>query len=480
MTPSVEPHLFVILGATGDLTERKLLPAVAHLMTDGTLGHESVVLGVARDRDHDEESFRRWAREALADSGLTDEQTRAWCDDCIHYHSIGDAGEADYHRLADRVRAVEEEHGLPGNRIFYLALPPGAFPTTIEQLGQCELNGGPGWTRLVIEKPFGRDLESARELNALVHRHFEEDQVYRIDHYLGKETVQNLLVFRFANPIFESLWNRDRIASVHITVAEDLGVGDRAGYYDRAGALRDMVQNHLTQLLTLTAMEVPAAFDAAAIRTEKLKVLRNVEPIDPDRVVFGQYRAGSIDGEPTVSYLDEADVDDDSDTETFVALELAVANWRWQGVPFYLRTGKRLPRRLTRIVVGFHRPPVSLFEPYDHCRVTSNRLVISLQPDEGFSLGFEVKTPGEEIGLATQRLRFEYADAFGALPDAYETLLRDVGEGDQTLFVHADEVEAAWRLYTPLLERPKDVHAYTGGSWGPDRAEKLAHGWPIE
>ncbi len=469
----VQPHLFVILGATGDLTSRKLLPAVASLILRGALHGESVILGAGLGTEPGEAEYREWAERSLADRGLDGHDLREWCDDCLHYQPLGDGAADGYGSLADRIRRIESEHHLPGNRIFYLALPPAAFPGAIEALGAAGLNDGPGWTRIVIEKPFGRDLDSARALNALVHRFFDESQVYRIDHYLGKETVRNLLVFRFANPIFEALWNRDRVRSVHITVAESLGVGHRAGYYDHAGALRDMVQNHLTQLFTLTAMEAPATFDAAAIRAEKVKVLRTMDPVDPADVVFGQYDAGAVDGRKVPGYRAEPGVPSDSNTATFVALRLQLPNWRWQGVPFYLRTGKRLPRRLTRIVVTFHRPPIALFDRFAACDVRSNALEITLQPHEGFGIGFEVKRPGADIELASERLHFEYADAFGPLPEAYETLLYDVATGDQTLFVHAEEAEASWRLYAPVLDPAGAPQPYRAGSWGPARADRL-------
>ncbi|MEO7403717.1 MAG: glucose-6-phosphate dehydrogenase, partial [Burkholderiales bacterium] len=362
------------------------------------------------------------------------------------------------------------------NHVLYLALPPTAFSPTIEGLGRAGLHRSAGWTRLVIEKPFGHDLGSALTLNAHVHKYFDEAQVYRIDHYLGKETVQNLLAFRFGNALFESAWNRDHIKSVQIAVAEELGIEQRADYYEHTGALRDMVQNHLTQLLTLIAMEVPAAFEADSIRFEKVKVLRAVAPIGNHAVVFGQYAAGKLGRKKLSSYRDEPDVAARSKTETFVALRLELGNWRWQGVPFYLVTGKRLARRATEITIKFRSPPVALFRSLDGCATHTNVLVITLQPGEGFNLSFEVKSPGDQFTLQTQHMDFRYADAFGPrLADGYETLLLEIVEGDQTLFVHADEAEASWKLYSPLLRRRLPLQFYAAGSTGPAAAHRLMH-----
>jgi glucose-6-phosphate 1-dehydrogenase len=472
--PRIEPHVFIIFGATGDLMQRSLLPALYNITSHGKISGKSIVLGCARNAEMNDKKFREMAAEALANDKIAiDDNTKSWLENSLYYQCIGSEKPEDFAALSERIQRIEKEHDLPGNRIFYLALPPIAFPGTIEKLGNVRLNKSRGWTKLVVEKPFGRDLESAQALNRLIHKDFDESQVYRIDHYLGKETVQNLLVFRFANPIFESLWNRDRIQSVQITVAEQLGIGNRAGYYDRAGALRDMVQNHLTQLLTLIAMEVPVAFDSDSIRAEKVKVLRAIAPLRDDQVIFGQYSSNNDNSTNIPGYLSETGVKSDSRTETFVAMSIDIANWRWHGVPFYLRTGKRLPSRMTEIRINFRRAPVSVFDPVGRCDMHYNSLNIILQPDEGFDLMFEMKALGEPMRLQTQHLKFRYAEAFAPLPDAYETLLMDIIEGDQTLFVHADEVESSWKLYTPIIERQLPVYKYPAGTWGPKESDML-------
>jgi glucose-6-phosphate 1-dehydrogenase len=467
--PAPDAHLFVIIGATGDLTRRKLLPALFHLVEDSR--RSIVVLGSATT-DQDDAGFRKTARSALEDAGFDEPRVRSWCDERVHYHRLDRNG--DYHSLADRIAELERDHGLSGNRIFYLALPPRIFPGAITGLGEAGLALSSGWTRLVIEKPFGRDLDSARTLNEAVHRHFDESQIYRIDHYLGKETVQNLLVFRFTNPIFEANWNRDRIDRIEITVAESLGVGTRAGYYDQAGAVRDMIQSHLAQVMTLVAMESPASLDADAIRTEKIKVLRSVRSVPLDAVRVGQYTAGRTEADAIPDYRSHEGVAADSTTPTYAALRLYVDNWRWQGVPFLLRTGKAMAERLTQVAVVFRPPPVCLFhECPDDCVAHSDVLTLILQPNEGFRLQIEVKDPGESAGVRTIPLHFDYTEEFGEIPDAYETLLRDVMEGDQTLFVHAAEVEESWRLFTPVVEADLDVEHYPAGSWGPGGAREL-------
>ncbi len=482
--PHVDRHVFVVFGATGDLMRRKLLPAL--FQVSGTLEEHPPafrLLGCAR-QGLDDGGYRSLVERSLAENGVAAAAARRWARDRVHYASLGESTAADYARLRARLEAIERAERLPGHRVFYLALPSEAIPTVVRALGAAGLAKGPGWTRLVIEKPFGTDLASAQELNRELHAEFDERSIYRIDHYLGKETVQNLLVFRFANMLFESVWNRDRISHVEITVAEQLGVEDRATYYDGAGALRDMVQSHLTQLLSLAAMEVPSHLDADAVRNEKVKVLSAIAPIRPDDVVRGQYTSGASGRTRLRGYRSEPGIRRASTTETYVALRLRLNNWRWQGVPFFLRTGKRLPEKLTEIVVHFRRPPVWFFPGPSAQEITANRLTITVQPHEGFELAFEIKRPGHAIELETHRLHFLYSEAFGPLADAYQTLLIDLMRGDPTLFVRADEVEAAWRVYAGVLEHPPPLRSYPAGTWGPKDADRLTgelgHRWSTE
>ncbi len=462
-----EPHLFIIYGGTGDLTGRKLLPSMYQIMVDSGMAAESVLLGVS-SKELDDASYRDFARKSLSDAGIDD--TDPWCDERVYYQQVP-RGEDTLGMLADKIAAIETAHRLPGNRVFYLALPPTAFPEVITALSKAGLNQSPGWTRIVIEKPFGRDLASAQALNSLVHRHFDESQIYRIDHYLGKETVRNLLAFRFANMLFESSWDRDRVDAIEITVAESLGIGSRSAYYNGAGVIRDMVQNHLTQLLALVAMEAPHSFDAEAIRDGKVQLLNAVRPIDLNEVTLGQYAAGDHEGQPVAAYRDEEQVPDDSTTPTYVSLKVEIDNWRWQGVPFYLRTGKRMPAKSSQIVIRFRPPPICIFHgKRDQCEEHQNIIKLMLQPNEGFEVHFDVKSPGESLRLIGKQLRFMYADDFARLPDAYQTLIYDIIQGDQTLFVRSDEVEASWRLYDPVLQAASGghkLHHYDAGSWGP-------------
>jgi glucose-6-phosphate 1-dehydrogenase len=467
-----EAAFFVIFGGTGDLAARKLFPALGLSAAQGLLHERTQLLGLGRAPKPDH-AFRDEIRDKMTAAGFGREDAGRFVER-LHYQPIGESKPDDYRALASRLETLRQASSIPPNYAFYLSLPPQAMPGTVAGLGESGLNRTAGWTRVVLEKPFGRDLASAHELNRLVHQHFAEEQIYRIDHYLGKETVQNLLVFRLANALIESAWNRERVSAVQITVGETLGVGSRAGYYDRAGAIRDMVQNHLTQILSLVAMEVPASFDADAIRHEKIKVLRTIQPLDLRRVVRGQYAGGTVEGEQVRGYLEEPGVPADSQTETFVAMELRVDSWRWQGVPFYLRTGKRMPRKTTQIAIRFREAPVSFFAKLGCQFDTADVLLITLQPDEGFSFWFDIKRPGQPFRLDRIPLRFQYGEHFESIPDAYQTLLLDVLGGDQTLFVHADEVEQSWRVFTPLLERPPRVVPYAAGTWGPREADALA------
>ena len=474
----VEPAVFVVYGGTGDLARRKVLPALYHLHAQQCVPGGVVVLGVSRDAAVDDAAYRALAADAVSSAvpGAPKADVARWAERFLHFAPSVEGTDADYAAVRGRIEALEKEFGLPQNRVFYLSLPPSAFTPTVRGLARAGLNRSAGWTRVVIEKPFGRDLDSARALNRLVHGCFDESQVYRIDHYLGKETVQNLLVFRFANAMFETLWNRDHIESVQITVAEELGVENRAAYYEQAGALRDMVQSHLTQLLSLVAMEVPSALDAASIRAEKVKALRAIASIETDEVVLGQYVAGVVGGRDAAGYREEPGVAPNSRTETFAALRLELDNWRWQGVPFYLRTGKRMLRRLTEIEIKFRRAPVWMFRTTHTEDLRRNTLLLTLQPDEGFSLFFDVKAPGDPFRMRRLPLHFNYADEFKSIPEAYQTLILDILRGDQTLFVHADEVETSWALYAPLLDeatRPP-VYPYPAGTWGPLEAGLLS------
>lgn len=470
-----DPSILVIFGGSGDLSRRKLLPALGRLAAEGSMHEKCHVIGVATSKERSQEDFIDMARQTMSEAELTPVQIDALCDLRLHYQGIGKGTPEDFAELAACIESISKRFRIPPRRTFYLALPTGALAKTVEGLRAAGLNQDPegGWTRIVVEKPFGTDLASAEKLVALLRKSFKERQIYRIDHYLGKEAVQNLLAFRFGNTVFESIWNRDRIESVEITVSEELGVGTRAAYYDKSGAMRDMIQNHLIQLLSLVAMEPPLSMEASAVRQEKAKVLRAIAPILNRDVAYGQYGPGEIDHQQVKGYLEEHGIPANSSTETFAAVRLEIMNWRWQGVPFYLRTGKRMPKRLTRIGVRFKNSPICMFERDGICDVRPNVLIMTLQPDEGFSLHLDVKTPGES-GLQRIPLGFKYSQLFGKLTDAYQTLLLDVLSGDQALFVHSDEVLASWKLFDPLLQRTHSIHTYEAGSWGPSQAQGLA------
>lgn len=463
-----QPVTFIIFGATGHLSRTKLIPALAHVIADGGVGSHAVI-GIG-SRPRNDGDFRELVQNSLTESAVGSDVESLFLAGTFAYHAV--STDDSYTALADVVARVESEQGLPGNRILYLAVPPSQLDTTVRGITTAGLDDGGGWTRIVVEKPFGKDLATAVASNTAIHETFSESQVYRIDHYLGKETVRNLLVFRFTNSLFEQTWNRRHIESVEITVAESAGLDGRAAYFDESGTVRDMVQNHLTQILTLIAMEPPVTMDAQSIHTEKVKVLASVRPIEEDDVVLGRYTAGSIDGEKVDGYLDEPDVPDDSITPTFAALRINVDNWRWHGVPFYLRTGKRMSKRASEVTVRYLRPPICLFHKHGTCQGHQNSLTLRLQPDEGFELLIDVKQPGPETAIRQIPLAVSYDEVIETARDAYETLLADVIDGDQTLFVSSDEVESAWGLYDSLLDR-SDIHAYPAGTDGPESAQRI-------
>jgi len=479
--------VLVIFGASGDLTRRKLVPAFYRLHCQGLLPPETAILGFARS-DKSDESFRRELRESasagcdaqpLDDAGWDAFAAR------LHYHRGAYDAADDFRALGERIEALSARAERPASCLYYLATPPEFFAPITGHLAASGLarKGDASAARVIVEKPFGRDLRSARTLNEQLRAAFDEEQIFRIDHYLGKETVQNILVLRFANSIFEHLWNHDFIDHVQITVAESLDVGSRGGYYDRSGALRDMVQNHMMHLLSLVAMEPPIALTAEAVRSEKVKVLRALRPVRSDcaanGVVRAQYTAGVVNGRRVGAYRQADGVADDSATETFVAFKVHVDNWRWAGVPFYLRTGKCLPRRCTEISIHFQDVPQVLFNRPPTGPLTPNVLTVRVQPDEGMSLEVQVKAPGPAMIINPLKMDFRYAEGFGsAPPDAYERLLLDAAVGDATLFTRSDEVEAAWEFVAPVIagccETGRATLAwYPAGTWGPREAEEL-------
>ena len=480
-----EPCAVVMFGASGDLAKRKLLPALYDLAVHACLAPRFRLLGFARTEMSDDQ-FRSSTGEALAKKGGAgaDAGRRQEFLNQLHYFPGNYDDPESYRRLVQRLEDLDREGRLGGNRLYYLATPPDVYPHVIEQLGRAGLakpKGNGSWTRIIIEKPFGRDGASARDLNSKVLRVFDESQVYRIDHYLGKETVQNLLVFRFGNGIFEPLWNRNYIDHVQITAAESLGVERRAAFYESAGALRDMIQSHVLQLMSLVAMESPATFEATSVRNEKIKILQSIRPLEANTVwksvVRGQYGPGNVQGTPVPGYRQEPGVRPDSATETFVALKLMVDNWRWSGVPFYLRSGKRMPRPATEIAIRFKQAPHMVFQGNS---VEPNSLVLNIQPDEGISLSFGAKAPGSQMEIRPVTMDFLYRQAFGGgSREAYATLINDCIRGDATLFDRADSVEAAWGLVDPILTAWQSAAAppfpnYPAGSQGPRAADDLA------
>jgi glucose-6-phosphate 1-dehydrogenase len=480
-----EPVVLVIFGAGGDLAWRKLVPALYSLYVDHWLPEQFAVIGVDR-RDLDDRAFGERLRDGVdrfSRQGVTDEEAWASFASRFHYLSGSFDEEKTFTVLGQRLADYNDSWQQAPDQIFYLAIPPFLFAKVTENLGAAGLTGDREHTRIVIEKPIGHDLRTAQELNDTLTKAFDESQIYRIDHYLGKETVQNILAFRFANALFEPIWDRRYIEQIQITVAESVGVEHRGDYYEGAGALRDMIQNHLLQILCLVAMEPPVTFAADEIRDKKVEVLRAVRPIPKDRVgefaARGQYTAGTIDGESVPAYRDEPDVASDSTTETFAALKLTVDNWRWQDVPFYLRTGKRLPDKISTVTVCFRPVPHRSFPASATENWQSNQITIHIQPDEGIDFGFQAKQPGPTLRLDGVNMVFRYRTAFQdrPLPEAYETLLLDVMRGDATLFMRADQVAAAWRIVMPVLEAwqadTEDLAFYPAGSWGPETATTL-------
>ncbi|HJQ27977.1 MAG TPA: glucose-6-phosphate dehydrogenase [Rubrobacter sp.] len=479
-----DPGAMVIFGASGDLTSRKLIPALYDLAAQRRLPLEFAVVGISRTKLSHEE-FRGRLRKALDEhrpGGVSDEIWNSFAGGI--FYLPGDSKKTEtYDDLKELLKKLDSERGTQGNRAFYLSSSPSLFPAIVEHLGEAGLNRGEDgcWARLVVEKPFGRDLKSAQELNSELQRYFDETQIYRIDHYLGKETVQNILALRFANGIFEPIWNQHYVDHVQITVAEDIGVGTRGAFYEEAGALRDIVQNHVMQVLCLTAMEPPVAFDAESVREEKVKVLKAVRPIPENNVenyaVRGQYERGWVWGEEVSGYREEKNVYPESVTETYVALKVFVDNWRWAGVPFYIRAGKRMPKKATEVAIQFHSSPHTPFAHADTEGLEPNVLVVRVQPEEGLSLKIGAKVPGSGFEISSVNMDLLYGTAFlEEAPDAYQRLLLDLMLGDPTLFIRADEAEGAWRILDPVLDhwsQKREVSFYPAGTWGPEEADAL-------
>jgi glucose-6-phosphate 1-dehydrogenase len=477
-----EPTAVVIFGASGDLTKRKLLPALFHLEQSNLLPQEFSVIGVARRPLQGE--FEKDMREGILQFGGVQEGEKKLDEFMgkVSYFAMNFDDPGGYDKLKTVLEGIDQKQGTKGNRLFYLATAPEYFAEIIEQLGKHGMaKPQQGNVHVIIEKPFGHDLASARQLNDEVNRVFAEDQIFRIDHYLGKETVQNILVFRFANGIFEPVWNRNYVDHVQITAAEDIGIEGRGPFYEKAGALRDVIQNHVMELLSFVALEPPVSFEADAMRREKVKVWRSIQPIHIMDSVRGQYGPGKVGGKDVKGYRQEDRVDPNSATETYAALKVGIENWRWAGVPFYLRAGKRLAKRVTEITIQFKQPPQLLFKSQSGaCReLQPNLIAMRIQPDEGISLRFGAKVPSPNMEVCPVNMNFSYAEAFGkSSANGYERLLLDAMLGDATLFAHRDGVEATWSLLTPVLDfwannKPKDFPNYSAGTWGPKSADEL-------
>ena len=466
------PQAIVIFGASGDLTRRKILPALYNLHVEGLLPERYAIIGYART-EWSEEEFRDHANSGIAEFSPSSFDEKAWAAFASGLHYVSGAFDEPhcFSHLIEEIRHLDDEKRLEGRRLYYCATPPSAFPSIVMRIGE---EGNPGEASIVFEKPFGRDLESARELNRIVHAVFDESRVFRIDHYLGKETVQNILMFRFANSMWERVWHREAIDHLQITVSEDIGVGSRGAYYEEAGAIRDILQNHVLQVLAFLAMEPPRSLDAEAIRDEKVKLLRAIHVFQPEDVVRGQYASCEIDGSSVRGYHQEEGVDPRSTVETYAAVRAHVDNWRWSDVPIFLRTGKRMPRRTTQVIVGMREAPGYLFEDAGISPGVANHLSIEIQPNEGIALAFNAKLPGPEVVLKPVHMNFSYDDAFGAGPaEAYELLLHEAMEGDRTLFIREDEVERSWEIVDAVLRGDTPVYPYDAGTGGPKEADDL-------
>ncbi len=475
-----ENNAIVIFGASGDLTHRKLIPAFYHLYANGLLPEDFAILGVSRTAYSDQD-FREKLKISLSETEKVNEETLIKFCEHLYYQALNTSEVAEYALLKQRLGDLNDKHHTQGNTVYYLATPPSLYGVIPECLGAHGLNDEThGWKNLIVEKPFGYDLASANELDERIHAHFKEQQIYRIDHYLGKETVQNLLVFRFANGMFEPLWNRNFIDYVEITAAESLGVEERGGYYDGAGAVRDMFQNHLLQVLAMVGMESPAAINADSIRDEVVKVMQSFQPLsDKDlenNLVLGQYTESTVRGDYLPGYREEHGVADDSRTETYVGMKMFIQNWRWNGVPFYVRTGKRLPTRVTEVVIHFKKTPHPVFGT----NAPENKLIIRIQPDEGILMSFGLKKPGAGFEAEEVSMDFHYGDLEETnMLTAYERLLLDCMKGDATLFARTDAVKACWKFVQPILdykENPEHLFGYAAGTWGPKEADELLQG----